>query len=118
MYIKHHLLTSLYSFTFLWQSAFFIVFNLFIIKLFSLFLQDANIYVKNLREDVDDMALKKYFSQCGTINSAKVMRNDQGVSKGFGFVCYNAPEEAMKAVTALNRKFTYVLSFLFFLILS
>ncbi|KAF3324431.1 polyadenylate-binding protein 7 isoform X2 [Carex littledalei] len=65
----------------------------------------ANVYVKNLHEDVDDMALKNHFSQCGTINSAKVMRNDQGVSKGFGFVCYNSPEEAQKAIATLNRQF-------------
>ncbi|XP_078181164.1 polyadenylate-binding protein 7-like [Carex rostrata] len=65
----------------------------------------ANVYVKNLHEDVDDMTLKNHFSQCGTINSAKVMRNDQGVSKGFGFVCYNSPEEAQKAIATLNRQF-------------
>ncbi|KAJ4760516.1 Polyadenylate-binding protein [Rhynchospora pubera] len=65
----------------------------------------ANVYVKNLQEDVDDMTLNKYFSQCGSITSAKVMRNEQGISKGFGFVCYSSPEEAEKAVTTLHRQF-------------
>ncbi|KAJ3705547.1 hypothetical protein LUZ61_009252 [Rhynchospora tenuis] len=65
----------------------------------------ANVYVKNLQEDVDDTTLNKYFSQCGSITSAKVMRNEQGISKGFGFVCYSSREEAEKAVATLHRQF-------------
>jgi len=65
----------------------------------------VNLYVKNLDESVDDEKLRQEFAQCGTITSAKVMMDDKtGVSKGFGFVCYNTPEEATKAVTELNNK--------------
>ncbi|GLT58964.1 hypothetical protein SLA2020_318170 [Shorea laevis] len=58
----------------------------------------SNVYVKNIDDDVTDEELREHFSQCGTITSAKLMRDDKGISKGFGFVCFSSPEEATKAV--------------------
>ncbi|XP_039070052.1 polyadenylate-binding protein 7-like [Hibiscus syriacus] len=58
----------------------------------------SNVYVKNIDEDVTDDELRDLFSQCGTITSAKLMRDDKGTNKGLGFVCFSAPEEAAKAV--------------------
>ncbi|PXF41254.1 Polyadenylate-binding protein, cytoplasmic and nuclear [Gracilariopsis chorda] len=66
--------------------------------------QGINLYVKNLSDDVDDDRLRAEFSPYGTITSAKVMRDDKGYSKGFGFVCFTQPEEATKAVTELNGR--------------
>jgi len=66
--------------------------------------QGVNLYVKNLEESVDDAKLRQEFTQCGTITSAKVMRDEKGVSKGFGFVCFSTPDEATKAVTEMNGK--------------
>ncbi|KAL1733120.1 hypothetical protein EV714DRAFT_246951 [Schizophyllum commune] len=66
--------------------------------------QGLNLYVKNLDDDVDDEKLRAEFEPFGTITSAKVMRDDKGVSKGFGFVCYSSPEEASKAVAEMNNK--------------
>jgi polyadenylate-binding protein len=63
----------------------------------------VNLYVKNLDETIDDEMLKKEFSHIGAINSAKVMK-ENGRSKGFGFVCFNTPEDANKAVTEMNGK--------------
>ncbi|KAI5077572.1 hypothetical protein GOP47_0007396 [Adiantum capillus-veneris] len=60
--------------------------------------QGSNIYVKNLTDAVDEDTLRSHFSSYGTIMSAKVMRNEKGISKGFGFVCFSSPEEATKAV--------------------
>ncbi|CAN8065147.1 unnamed protein product [Agarophyton chilense] len=66
--------------------------------------QGINLYVKNLSDDIDDERLRAEFSPYGTITSAKVMRDDKGFSKGFGFVCFTQPEEATKAVTELNGR--------------
>ncbi|GCB79824.1 hypothetical protein scyTo_0017018, partial [Scyliorhinus torazame] len=65
--------------------------------------QGVNLYVKNLDDGIDDECLRKEFSPYGTITSAKVM-TDGGHSKGFGFVCFSAPEEATKAVTEMNGR--------------
>nr|DAD48716.1 TPA_asm: hypothetical protein HUJ06_018653 [Nelumbo nucifera] len=62
----------------------------------------SNVYVKNIDDDVDDNELREYFNQCGTITSAKLMRDEKGISKGFGFVCFSTPEEANKAVSTLH----------------
>ncbi|KAL5976609.1 hypothetical protein ACLOJK_020942 [Asimina triloba] len=66
-------------------------------------IQGANVYVKNINEDIDDNDLREQFSQFGTIASVKIMRNDKGISKGFGFVCFSSPEEASAAVSGLRR---------------
>ncbi|XP_020575951.1 polyadenylate-binding protein 7-like [Phalaenopsis equestris] len=63
---------------------------------------DTNLYVKNLDDSVDDSALSEYFSKCGTVISAKVMRDEKGSSKGFGFVCYTTLGEATKALNNLH----------------
>lgn len=65
--------------------------------------QGVNLYVKNLDDTIDDERLRKEFAPFGTITSAKVMMED-GRSKGFGFVCFSAAEEATKAVTEMNGR--------------
>jgi polyadenylate-binding protein len=62
-----------------------------------------NLYIKNLDDTIDDERLRKEFVGFGTITSAKVM-TENGRSKGFGFVCFSAPEEATKAVTDMNGR--------------
>lgn len=60
--------------------------------------------MKNLDDQIDDERLRREFSGYGTITSAKVMNDETGRSKGFGFVCFSQPEEATKAVTEMNGK--------------
>ncbi|KAI7724552.1 hypothetical protein M8C21_003314 [Ambrosia artemisiifolia] len=64
--------------------------------------QGSNVYVKNIDDDVTENELKEHFSQCGTITSTKLMCDDKGLSKGFGFVCFSTREEANKAVNTLH----------------
>ncbi|KAJ2955089.1 hypothetical protein NQZ79_g8854 [Umbelopsis isabellina] len=67
--------------------------------------QGVNLYVKNIDDDIDDEKLRQEFSVYGVITSAKVMRDEKtGASKGFGFVCFSAPDEATKAVTEMNGR--------------
>ena len=69
--------------------------------------QGANLYIKNLDEDMTEERLRQEFAPFGTITSARVMTMDKAgktVSKGFGFVCYATPEEASKAVAEMNGK--------------
>jgi polyadenylate-binding protein len=63
--------------------------------------QGVNLYIKNLDDTINDERLRAEFAKFGTITSAKVM-TDGSRSKGFGFVCFSAPDEATKAVTEMN----------------
>ncbi|KAI8013427.1 Polyadenylate-binding protein 7 [Camellia lanceoleosa] len=64
--------------------------------------QGSNVYVKNIDDDVTEDELREHFRQCGTITSAKLMRDDKGISRGFGFVSFSKPEEANKAVNTFH----------------
>jgi len=63
-----------------------------------------NIYVKNIPRDFNDEDLVKLFSKYGEILSAVVSRDDKGGSKGFGFVCYSNPLNAVQAIKDLRDK--------------
>ncbi|KAJ6502491.1 polyadenylate-binding protein [Mycena sanguinolenta] len=66
--------------------------------------QGVNLYIKNLEDDVDDDKLRAEFEPFGTVTSCKVMCDEKGTSKGFGFVCFSSPDEATKAVAEMNNK--------------
>lgn len=64
----------------------------------------VNLYVKNLDDTLDDKSLDDAFKKFGTITSGRIMRNPDGTSKGFGFVCFSSPEEANAASQEMNNK--------------
>ncbi|KAI7885547.1 polyadenylate binding protein [Lichtheimia hyalospora FSU 10163] len=66
--------------------------------------QGVNLYVKNLDDDIDDDKLRQEFSVYGVITSAKIMCDEKGNSKGFGFVCFSEPDEATRAITEANGR--------------
>ncbi|GMH38727.1 hypothetical protein BSKO_06611 [Bryopsis sp. KO-2023] len=64
--------------------------------------QPRNLYVKGLLASVDDAVLKTMFQNFGEITSAKVMVNNEGKSKCFGFVCFSRAEDATRAMIEMN----------------
>ena len=58
----------------------------------------TNLHVRNLDEDVDDDGLERLFKSFGKIRSAKVMTNNSGKSKGYGYVCFANEEDANQAI--------------------
>ncbi|XP_010629777.1 polyadenylate-binding protein 1-like isoform X1 [Fukomys damarensis] len=64
----------------------------------------TNIYVKNLHVDMDEQGLQDLFFEFGKMLSVKVMRDNSGHSRGFGFVNFEKHEEAQKAVDHMNGK--------------
>ncbi|KAG0740757.1 hypothetical protein G6F57_000828 [Rhizopus arrhizus] len=63
----------------------------------------TNVYVKNLDESVKDEEFSEMLAKFGPITSALVQTDDEGKSKGFGFVNFENHEDAQKAVDALNE---------------
>jgi len=65
--------------------------------------QGRNLYVKNLDEDFTEERLNKEFAAFGNIVSCKLAFNSQtGLSRQFGFVCYQTPEEAGRAINEMH----------------
>ena len=59
-------------------------------------------YVKNLDTSVTKEQLEQKFGEFGTITSAVIATNEKEESKGFGFINFEKPEQAQKAVEVLN----------------
>lgn len=66
--------------------------------------QFTNIYVKNIPFDVTDEELSQLFGKYGTITSCVITRDDDGTSKGFGFVNFEKHQDAQNAVDDLHKK--------------
>uniref|UniRef100_A0A8C4GI03 Polyadenylate-binding protein n=1 Tax=Dicentrarchus labrax TaxID=13489 RepID=A0A8C4GI03_DICLA len=64
----------------------------------------TNVYVKNFGEDMDDEKLRELFNKYGNAMSIRVMTDDNGKSRGFGFVSFERHEDAQKAVDEMNGK--------------
>lgn len=64
----------------------------------------TNVYIKNFGEDLTDEKLRTMFEVYGKIVSARVMEDDGGKGKGFGFVSFEDHEAAQRASEDLNGK--------------
>lgn len=62
----------------------------------------ANVFIKNLDSSIDNKALYNHFATFGTILSCKVALNENGHSKGYGFVQFDQENEANDAINSLN----------------
>lgn len=73
----------------------------------------GNVFIKNLDTAIDNKALHDTFAAFGNILSCKVAQDEQGNSKGYGFVHYETDEAANQAIKhvngmLLNEKKVYV----------
>ena len=62
------------------------------------------LYVGNLPYSVSEDDLREMFSEAGEVQSVKIISDESGRSKGFGFVEMSTNEEAAKAIASLNGK--------------
>ncbi len=61
------------------------------------------LYVGNLPYSANDQSLIDAFTECGSVQTAKViMDRDSGRSKGFAFVEMSTDDEANNAITRFN----------------
>jgi len=66
-------------------------------------MSSAKLYVGNLSYDTSEASLRTLFKPHGDVVSVNlIIDRDSGRAKGFGFVEMATPEEAQKAVAALD----------------
>ncbi|MDA8388791.1 MAG: RNA-binding protein [Nitrospiraceae bacterium] len=62
------------------------------------------IYVGNLPYSATEEDLREMFSEAGEVQSVKIINDESGRSKGFGFIEMATNEEAEKAIASFNGK--------------
>eukprot|EP00350_Pseudokeronopsis_sp_OXSARD2_P007899 CAMPEP_0170543294 /NCGR_PEP_ID=MMETSP0211-20121228/2456_1 /TAXON_ID=311385 /ORGANISM="Pseudokeronopsis sp., Strain OXSARD2" /LENGTH=209 /DNA_ID=CAMNT_0010846629 /DNA_START=553 /DNA_END=1183 /DNA_ORIENTATION=+ len=63
-----------------------------------------NLFVKNFPKDTTEEVLRDMFKEYGDIDSVSIPKDDNGVNKYFGYVCFKNYEDAERALNALNKK--------------
>lgn len=64
----------------------------------------TNVYVKNINPEATDDEFRDLFEKYGDVTSSSLARDQEGKSRGFGFVNFTTHESASKAVDELNGK--------------
>jgi polyadenylate-binding protein len=62
----------------------------------------GNVFVKNLDPAVDSRVLSENFSLFGSVVSCRVVVDEAGKSKGYGFVQFDSDDAARRAIEELN----------------
>jgi polyadenylate-binding protein len=64
----------------------------------------TNVYVKNFPDTINEEKLREIFEEFGAITSYRVMYDENGKSRGFGFVAFEDAETAEVACNEMNGK--------------
>ncbi|KAE8418209.1 hypothetical protein BDV36DRAFT_254808 [Aspergillus pseudocaelatus] len=64
----------------------------------------TNVYIKNIDLEVTEEEFRQLFEKFGEITSATLSRDQEGKSRGFGFVNFSTHESAQAAVDEMNEK--------------
>ncbi len=64
----------------------------------------GNVHVENLAPTIDNRDLNAMFSIYGTVLSCKVVQDQDGNSKRYGYIHFENVEDAQKAIAALDGK--------------
>jgi polyadenylate-binding protein len=65
--------------------------------------EEANLFVKNLPQNISTKEIYDLFSQYGNIISVKLKQNDKGECLGYGYVNYDKIDSAQNALENLNN---------------
>ena len=63
----------------------------------------SKLFIGNLSRGVSHAQLQAHFAKAGKVLSAKVIIDDKGLGRGYGFVEMNSNEEAEHAKATLNH---------------
>ena len=66
--------------------------------------ESSSVLARNLPYCVDNEMLKQMFEDCGLIKGCRIVRNEKGESKGFGFIDFYTIQNAKKALKKTGEK--------------
>ena len=65
--------------------------------------QQGRVFVGGLRKDTSEAVIRDYFMRYGNVTSLEIMKDNQQISRGFGFVNFDSPAPADEMIRMLKH---------------